>query len=492
MRERYDVIVIGAGPGGATIAALLAEAGLAVCLAEKNDRAGGKAMTLHRQGYGYEMWPVVAIPGGPSRYDELLKRLGRTDDVPLAIPPPEQQQSGGIVYRTDDGRWLRMVPSDSDNPLDAFAQTFDLTAEQMQPVVEMAMAVFALDEDDIDALADVPILDWLDRFDLPAGPLAYICVMLNMFFLVGPDRIPAPEAIRICLRGFMLAGGAFQYWRGGIGRTLEVAADYVRDHGGTFATKARVEAIIVEDGRAVGIVTPQGEVRARAVISNAGIQPTVLALAGAEHFPPEYVEYVAGLEPSWGIAGIRYFLDAPVFPPAGLAFGNRSWWTTERYEAARAGDWPDIAQLYWSTPALWDPGLAPGDGSQVVLVGTLADPDPDSPMSEDAIVRIHETALEAWPTLADHIVRRESYTTRSVSNLTRDAVVPGAGGECIGIAQTMEQEGKNKPNPRTPLDGLYIVGCDAGGKGVATHQAVDSGFRVADLVLADLGVASGR
>lgn len=489
MDAQHDVIVIGAGPGGASIAALLAEAGLKVLLAEKNDRAGGKAMTLHQQGYGYEMWPVIAIPGGPSRYDELLKQIHREDDVPLSVPPPDLSQNGGIVYHTDDGRWLRMAAVESDNPLDSFAQTFELTAEEMQPVVEMAMAVFALSEDEIDALEEIPILDWLARYDLPAGPLAYIGVMLNMFFLVGPDRIPASEAIRICLRGFMLAGGEFQYWRGGIGRTLEVAAEYVAEHGGTFVTKAKVERIIVEDGRATGVVTPAGEFRARAVVSNAGIQPTVLKLTGEEHFPPEYVEYVRNLEPSWGIAGIRYFLDAPVFPPAGLAFGDRSWWTTQRYEAARAGDWPDIPQLYWSTPALWDPGLAPADGSQVVLIGTLADPDPDSSMSEDAIARIHATALEAWPSLGDHITRQEPYTTKSVSNLTRDAVVPGAGGECIGIAQTMEQEGRNKPKARTPLPGLYIVGCDAGGRGVATHQAVDSGFRVADLVLEDLGVA---
>ena len=87
-------------------------------------------------------------------------------------------------------------------------------------------------------------------------------------------------------------------------------------------------------------------------------------------------------------------------------------------------------------------------------------------------------------------MRKEAYTTKSVSALTRDSAVPGAGGECIGIAQTMEQEGSNKPNPRTPLEGLYIVGCDAGGKGAATHQAVDSGFRVAEMVFDDIGVKS--
>ncbi len=488
MSEQYDVIVIGAGPGGATIAALCARAGLKVLLTEKNDRAGGKAMTVRKQGYGYEMWPVIAIPGGPSRYDELLQKLDRTEQVPVALPPAAERTEGAIVYRTDDGRWRRMPGGEVENPLDIFAETFSLTPDETARVVAMATAVFSLSEEELDALESTTTLDWLNQFDLPAGPLAYICVLLNMFFLIGPDRIPASEAIRICIRGFMLAGGEFQYFKGGIGRALEAAAGYVTEHGGTFITNAKVERILVESGRAVGIVTPQGTFRARAVISNAGIQPTVLKLAGVEHFSADYVEYVRKLEPSWGIAGLRYFLDAPVFPPAGLAFGSKSWWTTERYEQARAGNWPDIPQLYWVTPGRWDPDLVPKDGSQVVLIGTLADPDPESSMSEEAIERIHQTALEAWPTLADHIVRKEAYTTRSVSNATRDSAVAGAGGECIGIAQTMEQEGRNKPNPRTPLAGLYIVGCDAGGKGVATHQAVDSGFRVTELVLQDLGI----
>ena len=39
--------------------------------------------------------------------------------------------------------------------------------------------------------------------------------------------------------------------------------------------------------------------------------------------------------------------------------------------------------------------------------------------------------------------------------------------------------------PRTPLKGLYLVGCDAGGRGSGTHQAVDSGFNVAAMVAED-------
>ena len=51
----YDAIVVGAGYGGATCAALLAKRGLRVCVVDKNPLPGGKAMTLRKDGHAYEM-----------------------------------------------------------------------------------------------------------------------------------------------------------------------------------------------------------------------------------------------------------------------------------------------------------------------------------------------------------------------------------------------------------------------------------------------------
>jgi len=44
MAKEYDVIVVGAGPGGTCCAALLAKKGLKVLLLEKNAKVGGKMM----------------------------------------------------------------------------------------------------------------------------------------------------------------------------------------------------------------------------------------------------------------------------------------------------------------------------------------------------------------------------------------------------------------------------------------------------------------
>ena len=81
--------------------------------------------------------------------------------------------------------------------------------------------------------------------------------------------------------------------------------------------------------------------RAPVVVSNAGIQPTVLKLVGARHFPAEYVAMVEGLEPSWGIAGIRYVLDERVFEAALTpVFSDQSWLDSERFAAMEAGESP--------------------------------------------------------------------------------------------------------------------------------------------------------
>jgi phytoene dehydrogenase-like protein len=71
----YDAIVVGAGPGGAACAALLAKRGMKTLLLEKNDRPGGKALTLSRRGFTHELWAVSGGPARSSRFEELIEVL---------------------------------------------------------------------------------------------------------------------------------------------------------------------------------------------------------------------------------------------------------------------------------------------------------------------------------------------------------------------------------------------------------------------------------
>lgn len=485
MSESYDVIVIGAGYGGATIAALLADAGRRVALVDKTPRAGGKTQTLDRKGYRYEMFGAVGIPALDSRFHELVERLDLGDEVELLFP---EGPVAAMHYRTEDGDWRTFRGSlrpGSDVDVASLQALFAATDEEMEALANFYLALFMLSDEDIDVLDDVGTTEFLAPHGLSAGLTSQINATLNMLFVVPVDRLAASETVR-CLRAAALSGSG-RFHRGGYGQVAEACARFVVDHGGLFRTSTRVESIDVEDGRAIGVTLKDGtELRAPVVVSNAGIQPTVLKLTGAEHFPADYVERVRGLEPSWAIAGVRYVFDTRVFD-AGLipVFSDESWLDSERFAAMERGEWPDVPLIAIDVASEFDPGLVPVEGHQVANIQVFVPADPDSPLVDEAIARARATVEELYPAIREHTIRTEPYGPRQASLLTRDATEPGTGGEAVGLAQVVGQVGRNKPDPRTPLPGLYLVGCDAGGVGAGTHQAVDSGFNVAAMVLED-------
>lgn len=486
--ENYDVCVIGAGYGGATVAALLARAGLKVALVEKTARAGGKTQTTERKGYKFEMFGAVGIPAHNSRFHELVDTLGIADQAPFIVP---EGDVASVRYKTPEGEWRTMyaplVPTGDPREMEELKRVYGVDDDDLAALGELYEAVLSLDEQQLEALDDVGMLEWMGQFSLPAALQSQICMNLNTLFVVSVSRLAASEAI-LTMRDQVM-GGAGRYHIGGYGRVAECCADYVTEHGGLYLTKQRVRRIIVEQGRAVGVETDAGDIRARAVISNAGIQPTVLALTGREHFDADYIARIESLEPSWSIAGFRYVLDKRIFDAALIPiFSDQSWLDDERFAAMEEGVWPDVPLIAIDVPSEFDPGLSDIPGHQLANCQMFCSADPGSAMGEEAIRRGEAVIDELWPELKNHILRKEPYGAKQISSMSRDSVLPGCGGEAVGLAQVVGQVGKSKPDARTPLPGLYIVGCDAGGRGAGTHQAVDSGFNVAAMVEADLGV----
>ena len=109
----HDVIVIGAGFGGASCAGLLAKQGLDVLLLEKNKYAGGKAMSLSKKGFTYTAWVVIGAPVQGNYYQRILDELGVADLARLAIPG-----RSGSFYKTKTGQYSRLpsMPPDRTDP----------------------------------------------------------------------------------------------------------------------------------------------------------------------------------------------------------------------------------------------------------------------------------------------------------------------------------------------------------------------------------------
>ncbi len=478
MNGNYDAIIVGAGYGGTACAALLAKEGIRVLVIDKNRRIGGKAMTLEKDGFRYELWPITGGPSLNSRFASVLRDLGMSEEVTLLYP----DGAGMLMYRGRSGEYNRMVtdatPKPGRDPMEQ-ARFLELEAADLPEVARFYGDMMSLSADEIDALDDVTLAEFMSRYHLPQPIWSNMGMWSNIVFVVPLDLLAASEAIRT-YRDFA-AGGAMRYSAGGFGATAEAFAAAVQRFGGDLLLGERVESIMVEDGAVTGVRTERGAYQAPLVVSNAGIQPTVLRLVGEQHFDRSYVNYVRGLVPSYGIIGVRYFLDAPVFDHGMfIAFADDNYVDTARFAAIRRGELPEELLVFVVVPAAFDPALAP-PGKQVALVSTLASADAGLGQ-EDVLERLERTADRLWPEMRAHVESAEPFTTTHVSNLSRDHVLQGQGGECVGLAQIVGQCGRHKPSARAPLGGLFFVGCDAGGYGCGTHQAVDSGANVAQLV----------
>jgi prolycopene isomerase len=474
---QYDVIVVGAGFGGATCAALLARRGIKTLLIDKNAIPGGKSVTMSKHGFRYEFWPISGGPSLNSQFARVLKELEMETRIELLMP----EQAVAMMYRRSGRYELRVGPAvpDPQGPL-GMMELLGIAPDALPEVARCFSEMLQMPVAEIDRLDEVTFADFLSRYDLPRSLWSYLGLWSNIVFVVPIDLLAASEAIKV-FQDFV-NGGAARYHSGGFGRMAELFCEAVGQHGGRVLLKTRVERIGIQEGAVTGVVTDKGTFEAPIVVSNAGIQPTVLRLVGAEHFDKGYLNGVKSLVPSWGIMGIRYFLDRPFFAyPMYLAFSDESYLDAARCERMKRGDIPDELVVFNVIPAAYDPSLAPS-GKQCALVGTLCSPDPDLAYAEALWEKLDQMVTRLWPGIQECVEVKERYGTSHVSALTRDHVLPGQGGECVGLAQIVGQCGRHKPSPRAPLRGLYFVGCDAGGYGCGTHQAVDSGVKVADLV----------
>jgi prolycopene isomerase len=134
---------------------------------------------------------------------------------------------------------------------------------------------------------------------------------------------------------------------------------------------------------------------------------------------------------------------------------------------------PDDPYIFMPVPSNLDPSLAP-EGRQLVVAGTAA-PAGAKPELCDAILdRVHAKVCELFPGLRESIMWQLRSTRVDATALTHH--LPG---EAIGIGQTPGQAGALRPELATPVSGLWLVGADAGSRGIGTEMASGSALNVA-------------
>lgn len=486
-RMALDAVIIGAGLGGLTAAAILARAGRKVLLIERSNSVGGAASSykvgdLFVEGSLHE----TSNPQDPrDPKHEVLRRAGVLDAVTWA--------STGTLYEVRGGPLTAplTLPDNLDAARDALSARFPADKDAIANLLSELAAASQTEASGQTTLAQ--------RFDRQlGGNEALKCAVAANLWYSHDDPKSLWWPVFSALQGALLTHGA-RFIQGGSQRLSSALARAVRAGGGQVVVRriaTRIE--MTPNGAQVTHSAKDGGdpqiVDTRHVIGSASVEAIAELLSHAD--AAKLRQHGAGRQPSISLFALTLGLSKPP-----RTFGVSSYstqllppWMT------RLDQYAEGTALMAHEPGTRMPPLSVVDYAAIdsavpapPYVLSVIGPDRLSNWNsddmdtyrekrarwQDAIVRYLDTT---YPGLADAVVASSFNTALSVRQYLNAPT-----GAVYGYAPLPPSPGMSPPTPRTAIPGLYLSSSYAGVGGYT--GAIAAGGACADMILAE--VASG-
>ncbi len=491
-----EVIVIGAGHNGLATAALLAKRGHRVLVLEKNRYVGGMAGTREiLKGCRNDVGASLLFPLARGLAEELeLERYGvELLDLPVMSCSIAEPEDPALVFyanplRMAFGLWRRF----GTRALVGFAKLVAFTRYPAKVIARYEACTEAKDLETL--LAEAPnarareqleltfrgsAMDLIDRFFPDEERHRPLRAQLAFAAVQSTYKGPQTPGSAFCLVYTLSpndAGGLMKRVRGGMGSLSEALRRSVEDKGGEVRLGASVDRVLIEGGRAVGVLLRGGEeIRARVVISNLDKPATLLRLVGEQQLPNEAVEQVRQIEQVGAYMHLLFKLDGlPRFGPPrehlnndpGTRFNLGLFTTPDElqasYEACLRGELPRNPPAALQIPTVVDETLAPEGFHLGTTYGLYfpckAPKEARGKLRDEMAERIIDRIEEAYPGF------RSSIVDSAVFSSDHFATMHGAtGGDFThGMIHPEQMLAGRTLVPgsshRTPIESLYLCG----------------------------------
>jgi phytoene dehydrogenase-like protein len=522
-----DVIIIGGGHNGLVCAFYLARAGLKVTVLERRHILGGAAITEEFfPGFRNSIASYTVSLLNPKvirdmdLYGRGLKIIERhisnflplNDHDYLAGSGPEEvakysnKDAETLPYyfaRLDKiadilrGLMLEAPPNvGSDGWLAAIPELLKAAAIGRQ-VVSFNIA----EKRDLLALFTQSGGDWLDGW-FESGPIK---ALLGFDAIVGNYASPySPGSAYVLLHHVFgeVNGkkGAWGHAIGGMGAITQAMAAAAREHGAELRTESPVREVIVEKGRAVGVVLEDGTtLRATQVVSNLNPKLMFTRLVDPAALPSDFRERMEHYRCGSGtfrmnvaLSELPRFTCKPEPGPhlnAGIVMAPTLSYMDRAYMDARTDGWSKEPIVEMLIPSLVDDSLAPPGRHVASLFCQHVQPELSDGRSwddhRDEVARLMIDTVDRFaPGFGKSVLG-----VQSLSPLDLERTFSLTGGDIMHGRLDLDQMFSARPtlghgNYRSPIKGLYM--CGAGthpGGGVSGAP----GHNAAREILKDLG-----
>ena len=459
-------VIVGAGFGGLSVAALLAKGGFDVTVIEKNEQPGGRASVHRDGGFTFDMGPSWYLM--PDVYDRFFAEFGKSpkDYFPLVRLDPSYR-----VFFADDQ--IADVSADIEKNLALFESFEPGGAEKLRNYLAESEETYRTTMDDLLYRDYRSIFDFFDRRLLSrlrklrpfenletyvkkrfSSDQARKVVQYSIGFLGGSPK-NTPSFYHIMTHIDMNMG--VWYPEGGMRAVVEALVTLGREFGVEYRYNEPVTAIDVEGGVARRVVTPLGAHETDIVVVNADYPFAEMHLLpeNSRSYPASYWEKKV-LAPSTFVAYLGVDREITKLAHHNV-FLEPDW--EEGFETIfdpKKAAWPENPSFYVNVPSRTDTTAAPGGTDTLFLLAPLAPGLEDTPELRERLYDHLMSRMEEI--LGENIL--DAVVTRRIFALSDFADRYNAyRGTALGLTHTLRQTALWRPAHRSKKVGnVYYTG----------------------------------
>lgn len=286
-RNKYDVIIIGAGIGGLVCGCYLAKAGMKVLIAEQHYKPGGYCTSFKRNGFTFD---AAAHSLGGFNYGNIGTIF---DDLQLNEKIKLRRFEPSNVIVTPDFRisfW-----KDLDKTIQEFQEAFPVERKNIRDFFGL---IAMSDSKYSSGMKSLTFKTLLDRFFKDSRLKAVLLFPLFGNSGSHPSLISAFIGTKL-FREFLVDGG--YYIDGSMQALSDALAEKFREFGGKIYLSCRARKISLKNNRTSGVVLQNGLVHSNYVISNCDARQTFFKLLGKRIIGQDFVEKINRMEPSLSV-----------------------------------------------------------------------------------------------------------------------------------------------------------------------------------------------